>query len=183
MSFRTVVISKRCKLDLRPVSMAKYCEIINTFVPFTLNKKSLISAVISRLEKESVKDDYYLRGQKLLSETEKYIDDLCYELDCVLEYTKLSMGSIIKAASPEIQDCYESLPEKIIDYMELVREFEGERLFIMVNVRSYFTDEEMASFIETAINHGIKILLLESTERPKLKNEIRLTVDKDLCVF
>lgn len=67
--------------------------------------------------------------------------------------------------------------------MELVRELDRDRLFIMINMRTYFSDEEMESFIQTVVLHDFKLLLLESTSRPILKNVKRFTVDEDLCEF
>ena len=67
--------------------------------------------------------------------------------------------------------------------MELVRELDKDRLFIMINMRTYFSDEEMNIFIESACLHDFKILLLESTSFARLKNIQRFTVDEDLCEF
>ena len=73
--------------------------------------------------------------------------------------------------------------EKILDYMELVRELEREKLFILVNIRSYFNDETMEKFIETVLLHDHKILMLESQSRKRLTRTQRLTIDSDLCEF
>ena len=67
--------------------------------------------------------------------------------------------------------------------MELVRELDHDRLFIMVNMRSYFTDEDMQTFVESASLHGFRVLLLESSARRKLKHTQRYTIDEDLCEF
>ena len=67
--------------------------------------------------------------------------------------------------------------------MELVRELDRDRLFIMVNMRTYFTDDEMNTFIESVCLHGFNVLLIESLSREALKNTPRFTVDEDLCEF
>lgn len=76
---------------------------------------------------------------------------------------------------------YETLSEKIIDYMLNVRQFEGEKLFILVNYRNYVVKSEAEAFIKTIIGHKIKLLLIEGSEREKLRNENRIIIDTDLC--
>ena len=73
--------------------------------------------------------------------------------------------------------------EKIFAYMELVRELDRDRLFIMVHMRSYFSDEDMERFVESVCLHDFKVLLLESNAYSRLKNTKRYIVDEDLCEF
>ena len=73
--------------------------------------------------------------------------------------------------------------EKIFSYMELVRELDRDKLFIMVNMRSYFTDKDMEIFTQSVCLHDFKVLLLEAFEFPKLKNTKRFVIDSDLCEF
>lgn len=42
-------------------------------------------------------------------------------------------------------DMIDSDAEKLIDYMELVREFDRDKLFVTVNMRGFFVDSEMAA--------------------------------------
>ena len=67
--------------------------------------------------------------------------------------------------------------------MELVRDLDRDSLFVMINMRSYFTNEEMERFVESVCLHDFKLLLIESTSRSILKNTKRYTVDEDLCEF
>ena len=106
-------------------------------------------------------------------------EELPFDVNC----QRLAIGSIIKAVSPEIDDTDKSALEKIFSYMELVRELDRDRLFIMVNMRSYFDNSEMETFTESVSLHGFRVLLLESISQSKLKNTQRYTVDEDLCEF
>lgn len=73
--------------------------------------------------------------------------------------------------------------ERLIDYMELVREFERDKLFVYVNLRSFFSHEEIERFLRTALDHGYRILLIDAQSHEKLQLENRVTVDNDLCEF
>lgn len=166
-----------------PVEFSKYADLTVQIVPFQMNRKSLLTKLYAALEKESVIPENHVYSEKLLCEIERHIyrisETLPFELNC----RKLSIGTIIRAIAPEIEENDKSPLERIFAYMELVRELDRDKLFIMVNMRSYFSNEEMESFTESVVLHDFKLLLLESSEQPKLKNTKRFVVDDDLCEF
>ncbi len=50
-----------------------------------------------------------------------------------------------------------------MDYFELVQEYDGKKLFILVNLRSYLLDAEMNLFLQNIVERDIQILILESS--------------------
>ena len=67
--------------------------------------------------------------------------------------------------------------------MELFQEFDREKLFVMVNMRSFFADHAMQLFFETVLAHRLRVLLVDSSEKTRLSAEKRLVIDCDLCEF
>ena len=51
--------------------------------------------------------------------------------------------------------------------MELIYEFDRQKLFITVNMRSFVSDAEAELFARTVIAHGYRVLMLESAEKEK----------------
>ena len=174
-----------CVLSIKdkPVEFSKYVDLTVQFAPFELNRKSLLTKLYSALEHKALLAENNTRTGSLLVEIERYMLYLSEEMPFDVACQKLSIGAVIKAVAPEIDDTDKSVLEKIFAYMELVRELDRDRLFIMVNMRSYFADNEMEVFTESASLHGFRVLLLESTSQSKLKNTQRYTVDEDLCEF
>lgn len=174
-----------CVLSIaeKPVEFSRYADVTVQFAPFRLNRKSLLTKLCSALEQRALLAENYVKTGELVGEIERYIlylaEDLPFEIDC----QKIAIGPIIKAVSPEIEEEDKGTLEKIFAYMELVRELDRDRLFIMINMRTYFSDEEMERFAESACLHDFKVLLLESASLPRLKNTKRYTVDEDLCEF
>lgn len=76
---------------------------------------------------------------------------------------------------------HDSLGEKIIDLMELITEFDREKFYVIINLRSYLSDEETERFMDTVIRHRFSVLMIESNEHLLLPRESRFLVDKDLC--
>lgn len=167
----------------KPIEFSKYADITVQFAPFQINRKSLLTKLCAELERESLLPQNYMRTVELLGNLERYIlslsDELAFEINC----SKLAIGPVIRALAPEIDESDKSALEKIFAYMELVRELDRDKLFIMVNMRAYFSNEEMEKFTESAALHDFKVLLLESSEAEKLKYTKRYVVDSDLCEF
>lgn len=170
-------------INNKDVEFSKYADLTVEFAPFQVNRKSLITKLYAALEQNALNAENYSQSTELLSELEGFLFRISEELPFDIICSKLSVGSIIKALSPEIDDRNNSPLEKIFSYMELVRELDRDRLFIMVNMRTYFSDEDMESFIESVSLHDFKVLLLESSSFVPLKNTKRYTVDNDLCEF
>lgn len=167
----------------KPVEFSRYADVTVQFAPFQINRKSLLTKLYASLEQKALLAENYKTTGELLAELERYVlhlsQDLPFEVDC----QRLSIGPIIKAVSPEIDETDKTHLEKVFAYMELVRELDRDRLFIMINMRTYFSDDEMETFLESVCLHGFRVLLIENSAQKKLKNTKRYTVDEDLCEF
>lgn len=167
----------------KPVEFSRYADVTVQFAPFEINQKSLLTKLYSRLEKTALQAENYTKTGELLNEIEKYIyrlaEDLPFELCC----SKVTISQIIKALAPEINEKDKGPLEQLLDYMELVRELDKDRLFIMINMRTYFSDADMETFIQSICLHDLNVLLLESISMKKLSNTQRFTIDEDLCEF
>lgn len=168
-------------LSNKPLPVNKTVEVITQFIPFDINKKTLVNKIIAALEKTAVDGYNYQKTVELITEIEKYLDELSFGFDCDIEYSKLEISSILKAVGIEIKSSYDTVSEKLIDYFELVREFDRDKLFVTVNLRSYIDDIEAESFIDTVIKHEYNVIMLENFEHAKLLSEERYIIDADLC--
>lgn len=167
----------------RPVPFDKYAELISQFIPFEINQRNLISKVNSCMQQLAVKEDNYMATGELLAEWERFLINLSMNLTGNFVFSKITAESLIKAAGIEFENEYDSLGEELIDYMELVRTYDRDKLFIFVNLRSYLTDEETEIFVKDVIARGMQILLIECMERSRLDCEFRYIVDRDLCLI
>ena len=167
--------------DNQILKMDKYAEQLMQFVPFDLNKKSLLNRITSYMQKIAVDEIHYEKTSEFLTAWEKFCMDLEFELPVGIEFTKINMDALLKASGITISDDYNSLAEKVLDYIQLVEYFECEKIFILVNMRSFVADEEMQKFIDAALTREYQIVLLDNREYPLLKNEKRCVIDADLC--
>lgn len=159
----------------------KNLEVLDMFIPFELNQKSLLTKISSLMEQEALSREHYQESMDVITVLQKYLDDISQSMNCDISFNKLSIGSIIKSSGIVLNEEYESLGEKIIDYFELVTEFENRKLFLTVNLRSYISDVETNAFMDTIIRHGYNVIMIENSEHDILINEERLIIDSDLC--
>ena len=166
-----------------PIPAQKTIAYITDFVDFTLNQKTLISKIMSELDKKSKNELYYEKSERLLETIEMYIESIAGDLPCEIICEKLNMLAVIKAAGIEIIDDYDTLEERILAYMDLSREYEGKRLFVFVNLRSVVSYATLQLMMATAITRDYRVLLIDNMDYKKLSCESRIIIDNDLCVI
>ncbi len=164
-----------------PVDLNKKAEILTEFVPFQINSKSLQNKICATAEREAVNESNFAETQSILAEIERYIEKLLFQFPYEFEYEKLNISNIIKSVGISVNEDYDNGLEKIIDYMLLCREFDKEKIFIFVNLRCYYSDDEMECFAREIISRKFKVLFIDNTESRRLTNENRLIIDADLC--
>ena len=166
-----------------PIPIAKHAELITEFIPFDMNQKTLLSKVTAVLERLSLDPDHYLQTQELIQSIENHILKLSQKFDCSISCTKLSMGTVLKSVGLELYSRHDHPLETLLDYLLLMRDLDINKLFILLNFRNFFDDMETSRFLDTVLDHGLRILMLESASFPLLEKEKRLTIDQDLCEF
>lgn len=158
-------------------------EIVDNFFCFPLNSKTLQNRIIAAMNQIAVSDGFYLKTAQILQQVEQYVGELAFSFDCDVVCEQCTVSALLKAVSVSVRDEYEDPLERLVDHMELVREFEQDKLFVLVNMRSFFNTEEVTAFLSTAKAHGFQILMLDSCAYDMAPAEKRLTIDKDLCEF
>lgn len=168
----------------KELKISNYVELIDTYIPFEINNKRIVSKIMATLEMEALNEENYHRTREILSDVERHLDKLSEILPCEIEYENLAPAALIKAAGVKISVDSKTCLEMIIDYMELIRDIDKkEKLFVFLNLRSFFEDDEIEIFFETCIAHKFMIVCLEGYEKTKLNFEKRIIIDKDLCII
>ena len=169
-------------VDDRPVSFSANAELIDSYLNFSLNRKALINKIISALERKAVCDTY-LQTAELISSIERLITELSDSISCELICRKLTIGNVFRGIGVELDEDGEEPLERLLDYMELVRDYDREKLYILVNLRSWYPDDKIELFLQSVLGHGHKALLIDNCDYPRLPSEKRVTIDSDLCEF
>lgn len=168
-------------VDNTPIPIGKNAMVVDAFVPFDLNRKQLLNRLVSVLAQRANAPENMEKTAAILSNVELWLDEVAMDLSCDIIFEGLSSAALIKASSPEIRGNTDSVAEMVLDLIELVEELDRPRLFFLVNMRSYVTDQEMEAFLQSVLSHGYHVIGIESSSRPYLSLEKRVTIDADLC--
>lgn len=167
----------------KTLPISKWVELVDNCIHFELNRKPLLTKICAAMERTAVSESFFLKTSELLCALEHYVDELAFELPGDIICEKCSVAGILKGIGVSIRDDYDDPLERLIDFMELVREFDRDKLFVLVGLRSFFADQQVEAFLKTVLDHGYRVLLLDCVSREKLSSEKRLTIDNDLCEF
>lgn len=167
----------------KQLAIGNWVEVMDNFLNFDMNKKPLLNKITGQMERIAGSDAFFLKTSDILQRLEAYTSELAFSFDCDIVCGHCTVSGLLKGMGVTVRDEYEDPLERLIDYMELVREFERDKLFVYVNLRSFFSDAEIEGFLRTALDHGYRILLIDAQSHEKLSLESRITVDNDLCEF
>lgn len=173
----SIVVSR----DETPIIVSKEVILITDLVDFNINCKTLVSKIVNKLDNMSVDERFYQGSQELLALLESHIMEMAMDFPCELFCEKLNMQSILKGVGIAISDDYGSLEERIIAYMDLVREFDGKKLFIFVNSRCMIPYNRFVLLTDEILLKGHEVLFVDGIEYQRVEKETRIIIDEDLC--
>ncbi|KRN88594.1 hypothetical protein IV53_GL000559 [Ligilactobacillus ceti DSM 22408] len=169
--------------DNKLIKFSKNIEIIMDYLRLDPNNKKVMTKIISRMEKYA--QDDYVKLQKIMTEINSFYDELMYQGAFDLQRdTSVSLVNLLKVAGFSINNNFETLLERLICYIETENEYLDVPLFVLVNVDSYFNDDEIKDLYDYMILNNIKLIVINSN-LPKRDVEIegvkRYIIDRDLC--
>lgn len=116
----------------------------------------------------------------LIDYLEKLMNGVPYHLTFDLD---LDIGSILKGYNVLMEDTDCSLLEKLMEYMRAMSQICHIRSFVCVNLKSFFSKEELKYLYEFAVYEKINIIVIESIQSEALIGEKGWILDKDLCII
>lgn len=171
------VISK----NNEPIQWSKNAELITQYVPFEINRKTLITKLYNKMKKEAL-DNFYIETCEVSGTIMKYLALISSKINADMIFDdSIDIAGIFKLANIRFDDSGDSIAEKLVSYMLNVRELEGDKWFIAVGLKSYIGKAELTEMYKTVFLNKLKLLLIESSEKEAVEGEKKYVIDKDLC--
>ena len=174
-----------CMLSELGASMAisKSADII--FNPFSLdcNNSKVLKVIYQVLEREMDTETIELRGkiqQDLLelmdhiAETEWY--PLAYDVN-------LELPTVFKLCNLKLDFQESALLERVHNYVRIMHQVCGVRLFVFVNLKQYFSNRELDLLYQDFLYENIWVVDFESAFRQVIEHENNVIFDKDFCLI
>ena len=168
----------------KAVNFGKAVEVIANPVKLDFNSRTAMTALLKMLVKASVSEDFYMPTNSIKANIVKYLDDLVNAENFEFEVSTedFLIDALAKAANIHIVGDQDDFVELLTDYMSMMTELVGVKLFIFVNLRGILLEEEFQRLVHNVKNHQLSLLLIEECDRGKAEGIFRrILIDKDLC--
>lgn len=133
------------------------------------------------LKNKSLEDyDSFLKISEHITE---YVQELLYneEFDLV-QTSDIDPIDVFKAVSIEIDGSINTIPEKFLEYISISEKFMDTKLFVLINFREFFSDEEAIQIYNKFLLNKTKFLVVQSKSIKAIDyREFQYIIDDDYC--
>lgn len=164
-------------------TIGKEAEIvINPFV-IDCNEKKILQKLYQEMLDEA-NDSMIEKTTRLQGQMITYIEELIQRMPYPLAFdVEENMVGLFKLCHVEIDDQGDTLVEKIINYIKMLKQFCNIHIILFVNLKLYLTKSELEELYKCAFYEKISLLLLENSLKEKIESESICILDKDLCII
>ena len=169
--------------DFKPIEWTKHAEFIGDIFDIDFLSKSLSSKI--NLEAGKIIEIYPEETAELLHHINSWGGFVSSQFDFNADFSVLEDSErIIKMLNFSVHTEDLSLPEMILEYMNICRKFFKKNLFVFLNLKSYLTVDEQQLFYKSAVYEKFNLLLIENYQHESIGSyEKNVIIDKDLCVI
>lgn len=163
-----------------PMEFSKKAAVVSDLFGMDFSSKKISGKINQHICENFSEDEDIYEAIRILNKIGfKAISNADFEL----VFSEINgLENIVKFFDFKIDDEGMELPEKVIEYMRLQRSFFGKEIFVFVNLKSCFSEEETREFYRYIAYDKFKVILIESFQRgiPQSR-EKTIIIDEDLC--
>ena len=166
----------------KDIPLSKSTDIILNPLAISPNDKRILTKLYSDLENVALGENMSAETVKISNSVYKYLSDIEFNSDYTLSFDNdMNIQGLFKIMNVHYEEPNESFLERLSHYIRIIASVLKVKFIILVNIRSFLTDEGTGILIEECSMQDIQIMLIESTERKRLTNTKRYIIDKDQC--
>lgn len=167
----------------KEISFDKAADIITDLFQIDINNRKVINKLYQRLM-EDIHESHLEQLLLLQSSMEKLIINVCEQSEYPLNYeANPDFSELLKIYNVHVDNLDSDIETRLISYVKLSHRLLNKKLFIFINLRSYFSDEKLDQLFQTLCYENVNILLIERYNSPVLASEKRIIVDRDACII
>ena len=163
------------------LKIGKVCHsILNPFC-IDFNNKKIISTLYG--EMSNAAEEYIQEKAELNSGVINILDKVSLALGYSgLEYNyDFAWNDLFKVYGVKLSIEYDSLLEKLVEYIKLMSKLCGIQVVFLVNIKLFLSNEELLELYSAACYNKVRLVLIEGNEQEKLEKERLYIIDKDNC--
>lgn len=160
----------------------KNIDIISDLFSISLNGKNLLNALLNKIDKLVFDEAFSIDAMKISSQLENLFINISDNLDYEIEFSNvISFKDLAKVSDVRFEEKSLSFLETIMKYVQASSDLLNTKLFIFLNLKAYFSKEEIDFLYEFFIYNKIPVIIIQSEIYFKNDNENLIIVDNDLC--
>ncbi len=164
------------------LEMAKNCEIVMDPFAIDVNNKKLQNALLEKLETEISGTENLLEWNNLCGKIIQTLDIFLSQIDYQVSYScDLLIKDFLKLMKVRFQEDNVDFFDKLLDFLSLERDVLNIKVFIMINLKSFLSLEQLNYLYQQSCYKKFQLLLLESNmdEVNKISGEHIVIIDRD----
>lgn len=160
-------------------------EFIYDIFTLSFNDKKNIGALSRIILKNISLNDMPAKIDKLSDEIIREFTNFLFTIDIPTQISEeISDSEFLKLINVKIKDDYQTLIERITNYLEITNKLRRIDTFIFANISMFLPIDELELLIKECNYKKIHIILLENAiNRKLLSGEKRYILDNDLCLI
>lgn len=161
--------------ESKELKLSQKMECIYNIFNTNTNDRKIITKLYQELTFQNdtlLQEESVLFKQELISYFDKVISTVPYSLKYNFD---TDLSSLMKSISVEIDDDSDSLLEKTMQYIKLMNQICGVEIFVIPNLKAYFSPEEIIQLYEFTIYNKIYLIVIEAIQTPHIEPHIELT--------
>lgn len=164
------------------LSLNKAVSFIPNPLQIDLNEKKLLEGLYSELSNIMVEDTHFVETANIISMLNAYVDRALNEIEYpFLGAADMTVQSLFKLANVRFESYSNDDLDRLANYVQLCSRFKKSRLAVFINLKTYFSDEELELLYKDMQYKKLPVLLLENRESKLLENESLTIIDNDIC--
>lgn len=132
-----------------PLDLRKYVEIIINPFDIDINNKKILTKLYDRIKKNANETELYIKWNEMYSNIINVIEALIDDFDYSLEYSdEIELKEFLKLIDLRFSMNSTNSLERLMDYMNLHNEILGTKVFVLVNIKSFYSEERLKYLYE-----------------------------------
>lgn len=164
-----------------PIELNKNALIMYNFYDLSCNNKKTENLLKTQILKLANEVDFIETlsniNKALIDLNDLIVENIDFNIETKSEYSFEELLKFVKYSFLE----EENLLEKIVSYINVHCKLSKIKLVIFIGLSAYLNEEEIKSLTQDIAYKDLRVLFIESKERQKLEDEIKIIIDKDLC--
>ncbi|MEG2562030.1 MAG: type II-A CRISPR-associated protein Csn2 [Clostridia bacterium] len=170
--------------DLDIIKLNKVAIMASDFFALSINNKKIVTKLLKRFV-ESANDDMQVAEnyQEICSKMMQLASKFEDMVDFQITYDEsFSIEDIIKLLNVKFEEkAFDSVLDKLIDFVSVASEFSICEIIVFVNIKSYLSEAELKELYKCAQYKKVNLFLLENCNKTKIEGEKIVIIDEDKC--